>query len=109
MRIRLNSLQSRIAVLHLATIAFVAVLVPFANYVVLTQDAEQFEARSLRSHAQTIAGYLIYSAGGWRLALPQDLQTLYAHGLDGLSYAVLDQQHRPLFSSSPEAQMAPAD
>jgi signal transduction histidine kinase len=109
MRIRLNSLQSRIAILHLAAIAFVAVLVPLANYVVLTQDAEQFEARSLRSHAQTIAGYLNYGANGWRLALPQDLQALYAHGLDGLSYAVLDQQRRPLFFSSPEAQMAPAD
>ena len=109
MKIRLNSLQSRIAILHLGAIAFVAVLVPLANYVVLTQDAEQYEARSLRSHAQTIAGYLNYSVGGWRLALPQDLQTLYAHGLDGLSYAVLDQHQRQLFSSSAEATAAPAD
>ena len=109
MRIRLNSLQSRIAILHLAAIAFVAVLVPLANYVVLTQDAEQFEARSLRSHAQTIAGYLGYDDARWRLALPQDLKALYAHGLDGLSYAVLDERKHPLFSSSPEAQAAPAD
>lgn len=109
MKFRLNSLQSQIAILHLAAIAFVAALVPLVNYIVLTQDAEQFEDRSLRSHAQTIADYLSYGVSGWRLTLPQDLKTLYAHGLEGLSYSVLDKQHHPLFSSSPEARTAPVD
>jgi signal transduction histidine kinase len=97
---RLTSLQSRIAFFHLLAILIAAVLVPLANYLVINQSARQFEVRSLRDHAATIAQYLSHTEDGWRLDLPDDLKTLYAHGLDGLSYTVADAQNRPLFSSN---------
>ena len=100
MKFRLNSLQSRIAFFHLLAILIAAMLVPLANYLVITQSANQFEVRSLRDHAATIAQYLTRTPDGWRLDLPEDLQTLYAHGLDGLSYTVADAGNHPLFSSN---------
>lgn len=99
--LRLTSLQSRIAFFHLLAILIAAMLVPLANYLVINQSADQFEVRTLRDHAATIAQYLSRTPQGWRLGLPEDLQTLYAHGLDGLSYTVADAQNRPLFSSNP--------
>ena len=100
---RLTSLQSRIAFFHLLAILIAAVLVPLANYLVINRSADQFEVRSLRDHAATIAQYLSRTPEGWQLNLPDDLKTLYAHGLDGLSYTVADAQNRPLFSSNPQA------
>jgi signal transduction histidine kinase len=97
---RLTSLQSRIAFFHLLAILIAAMLVPLANYLVINQSARQFEVRSLRDHAATIAQYLSHTEDGWRLDLPDDLKTLYAHGLDGLSYTVADARNRPLFSSN---------
>ena len=100
MKVRLNSLQSRIAFFHLLAILIAAMLVPLANYLVITQSANQFEVRTLRDHAATIAQYLSRTPRGWRLDLPEDLRTLYTHGLDGLSYTVADARNRPLFSSN---------
>ena len=100
MRLRLTSLQSRIAIFHLLAILIAALLVPLANYLVINQYANQFEVRTLRDHAATIAQYLTQTPDGWRLDMPDDLKTLYAHGLDGLSYAVADAQNHPLFSSN---------
>lgn len=100
-RFRLTSLQSRIAIFHLIAILIAALLVPLANYLVINQYANQFEVRTLRDHAATIAQYLTQTPDGWRLDMPEDLKALYAHGLDGLSYTVADAQNRPLFSSSP--------
>lgn len=102
-RFRLTSLQSRIAFFHLLAILIAAVLVPLANYLVINQSADQFEVRTLRDHAATIAQYLSQTPEGWRLDLPEDLQALYAHGLDGLSYTVADARNRPLFSSNPQS------
>jgi signal transduction histidine kinase len=99
---RLTSLQSRIAFFHLLAILIAAMLVPLANYLVINQSADQFEVRTLRDHAATIAQYLTRSPDGWRLDMPSDLQTLYAHGLDGLSYTVADAGNHPLFSSNPQ-------
>jgi signal transduction histidine kinase len=99
-KFRLTSLQSRIAFFHLLAILIAAILVPLANYLVIYQSANQFEVRSLRDHAATIAQYLSRTPDGWRLDMPEDLKTLYAHGLDGLSYTVADAENHPLFSSN---------
>jgi signal transduction histidine kinase len=101
-KFRLTSLQSRIAFFHLLAILIAAILVPLANYLVINQSANQFEVRSLRDHAATIAQYLSRTPDGWRLDMPEDLKTLYAHGLDGLSYTVADAENHPLFSSNPQ-------
>ena len=105
---KLDSLQSRIALFHLLAIAIAAILVPLANYLLITQSTNQFETRTLRDHATTIDRYLSRAPQGWRLDLPDDLRTLYAHGLDGLSYAVVGADNRPLFVSGPNAGATPA-
>jgi signal transduction histidine kinase len=106
LKFRLTSLQSRIAFFHLLAIVIAAMLVPLANYLVINQSADQFEVRTLRDHAATIAQYLSHTPDGWRLDLPEDLRTLYAHGLDGLSYTVADARNHPLFSSNPQGDAA---
>jgi signal transduction histidine kinase len=106
MRLPLKSLQARIALLHILAIAIAAMLMPFANYYVIHKYADQFETRTLNDHAQTIGQYLQYTPRGWQLTLPQDLSSLYAHGLDGLSYAVVDGKDQILFSSGPAAEAA---
>jgi hypothetical protein len=58
MRLPLRSLQSRIALFHLLAIAIAAILVPLANYLLITQSTNQFEARTLRDHAASISQYL---------------------------------------------------
>lgn len=99
----MTSLQSRIAFFHVLAIFIAAVLVPLANYLVIHQYADQYEVRILHDHAQTIARYLSRTERGWRLDLPQDLNTLYAHGLDGLSFAIVDANNHTILSSSHDA------
>jgi len=105
-KLRLNSLQSRIALFHVLAIAIAAILVPLANYFVINRYADQFESRSLNDHADTIGLYLHTTPQGWRLDLPQDLASLYAHGLDGLSYVIADASGRTLFQSGRSADAA---
>jgi signal transduction histidine kinase len=100
MRLKLDSLQARIAFFHLLAIAIAAILVPLANYLLITQSTNLFEARTLRDHATTIDRYLSRTQQGWRLDLPDDLRALYAHGIDGLSYAVVSADGRPMLVSS---------
>lgn len=91
MKGRLNSLQRRVILLHLLVILIAATAVPLTNYLVINRSTDLFEARTLRDHAAAIASHLQRGPdGGWRLDLPPDMQTLYSHGLDGLSYQVLD-------------------
>jgi signal transduction histidine kinase len=108
MRLRLDSLQARIAFFHLLAIAIAAILVPLANYLLITQSTNQFETRTLRDHATTIDRYLSRTQQGWRLDLPDDLRALYAHEIDGLSYAVMSADGRPLFVSGPNGGAATA-
>jgi signal transduction histidine kinase len=96
---RLKSLQSRIAFFHILAIAIAAMLVPLTNYFVINRYADRFEARTLNDHARAIGRYLRNTPQGWQLALPDDLRSLYAHGLDGLSYAVTTDKNEILFSS----------
>jgi signal transduction histidine kinase len=102
--VRLNSLQSRIAIFHLMAMIVAAIVVPLTNYLVINRSANQFEAQSLRAHATTIGRYLHRDArGAWHLDLPDDLRTLYTHGLDGLSYQVIDGHGKALFASAPNS------
>ncbi len=107
MKLRLDSLQARIAFFHLLAIAIAAILVPLANYLLITQSTDRFEERTLRDHATTIDHYLSHTQEGWRLALSNDLRALYSNGLDGLSYAVVTADGRQLFVSGPNEGAAP--
>ena len=104
MTFRMKSLQSRIILFHVFAIILATVAVPVANYIVINRSTDLFEARILRAHATDIARYLGRDGrGSWYLALPSDLDTLYSHGLEGLSYAVKDDNGRRLLSSGPRS------
>jgi signal transduction histidine kinase len=101
MKIRLNSLQLRIVVLHLVAILIAAVAVPLTNYLVINRSTILFETRTLRGHAEAIGNYLHQdNAHTWHLLMPVDLRTLYAHGLDGLSFQIIDQTGHEIFAST---------
>jgi signal transduction histidine kinase len=74
--------------------------VPLSNYLIINKYTDQFEERTLRNHATIIDRYLTETPQGWRLKLPQDIQALYAHGLDGLSYAIADYRGVILMTSA---------
>lgn len=104
MTFRMKSLQSRIILFHVFAIILATVAVPVANYIVINRSTDLFEARILRAHATDIARHLGRDGrGSWHLALPSDLDTLYSHGLEGLSYAVKDDNGRRLLSSGPRS------
>ena len=104
MRPRLTSLQSRIIFFHLFAIILATVAVPLANYLVISRSTNLFEARTLEAHAAAIANNLHQdSPGHWRLDLPPDLNALYAHELEGLSYAVTSADGRILLSSGKDS------
>lgn len=99
MKLHLKSLQSRIAFFHILAIAIAAMLVPLTNYFVINRYADHFEARTLNDHARAISRYLRNTPQGWQLTLPDNLRSLYSHGLDGLSYAITTDKNESLFSS----------
>ena len=100
MRLALNSLQSRIILFHVIAVIFAAAAVPTVDYIVIDRSTKLFEARTLHAHADTIAHYLQESeAGIWSLHLPADLNTMYSHQLNGLSFRVSDSRGRNLFAA----------
>jgi signal transduction histidine kinase len=105
-----NSLQSRIVLFHVIAIILAAAAVPTVDYIVIDRSTTLFEARTLHAHAETIARYLQRdSPDHWTLKLPADLNTLYSHRLDGLSFRISDGLDRTLFAAgdSPEAGAVP--
>ncbi|MGH6828114.1 MAG: sensor histidine kinase [Rhizomicrobium sp.] len=102
-----QSLQARIILFHLLAIGLATIAVPLTNYLMINRSANLFEARILRSHAAAVAAHLDRDGRGhWRLDLPSDLAALYAHGLEGLSYAVTDAGGDLLLSSGKGADAA---
>ena len=104
---RLPSLQSRIILFHLLAIVLATIAVPLANYLVINRSANLFEARILRSHAEQIAGFLHKDTNRqWQLRLPPDLSAFYGQGLEGLSYAVRDDNGRLIIMSAKDSDAA---
>lgn len=97
---RFRSILWRIIGLHMLALACAAVAVPLAAYLLLNATTAEFENRTLRVHADTIASYLSPAPGGqWLLDLPPDLHTFYMHGFDGFAFAVIDASGRVDYSS----------
>ena len=100
MRWAFNSLQSRIVLFHVIAVILAAAAVPTVNYIVIDRSTSLFEARTLLSHAQTIGRFLRKDpSGDWMLRLPADLNTLYSHQLDGLSFRISNTQRQTLFAA----------
>jgi signal transduction histidine kinase len=98
---RLGTILSRIFWLHLATIAAAALAMAVTIYLLLNATLADFEHRTLGEHAAAVAAAVRPAGGQLRLALPADLQALYAERYGGYAFAVVDGAGRPLFSSRP--------
>lgn len=97
---RFRSILWRIIVLHVLALAAASIAVPLASYFLLNATTTNFENRTLRAHADTIATYLSPNGhGGWTLALPNDLRTFYLHGFDGFAYSIIDRAGSVEYSS----------
>lgn len=108
---RFQSIISRIIGLHVLAVVATSIAIPVAVYFLLSSIATDFQNRTLRDHANTIATYVKpLPDGGWTLELPPDLQALYAHGYNGFAFSILDASGRQLFSSlSDHAVLFPSD
>jgi signal transduction histidine kinase len=78
------------------------VAVPLTNYLVINRSTILFETRTLRGHAEAIGNYLQQDNAHttWHLPMPADLRAVYAHGLDGLSFQIIDQRGHEIFAST---------
>jgi len=97
---RFHSILGRIAALHVLVFGAASIAVLVATYVLLNATATGLENQTLRTHADTIASYLSRAPDGdFRLDLPADLRTYYAHSFDGFAYAVVDAKGKVISSS----------
>ncbi|HTV46685.1 MAG TPA: ATP-binding protein [Stellaceae bacterium] len=101
--IRFRSVVSRIVALHLLAIIAAAICMPVALFMMLSHAAQGLHQRALRDQAAEILRYLGPGPGGTlRLSLPAGLAAFYSEGYGRAAYAVLDGDHRVLFSSRPD-------
>lgn len=99
---RFKSILGRIIWLHILVLGIAAIAVPTATFLLLKSTSEDLENRTLLLHANMIARYLAARPdGSLTLKLPSDLRTFYAHGFEGLAFAISEKPGEPLFSSLP--------
>ena len=97
---RFKSILGRIIWLHILVLGIAAIAVPTATYLLLKSTSEDLENKTLLLHANVIAQYLTARPdGSLTLKLPSDLRTFYAHGFEGLAFAISEKSGEALFSS----------
>jgi len=98
--IRFQSILSRIVILHVVAVAITSILMSLALSWLLDYSADAIHDKAMHEQAQRLAGHLRAGAdGNLVLDLPPDLQGLYSQAYGRYRYAVLDTDHRVLFSS----------
>lgn len=98
--IRFQSILSRIVILHVVAVVITSIVMSVALSWLLNYSADQIHDRAMQEQAQSVAGHLTRGADGrLALTLPPDLQGLYSQDYGRYLYAVLDHDHRVLFSS----------
>jgi signal transduction histidine kinase len=98
--IRFRSIITRMVALHVVAIGVTSILMPLALYWLLNQAANNLHRDALRSQAFTIGSFLRPQADGRVLLdIPPELRPLYSGGYGLYAYAVLDTDHKVLFSS----------
>ncbi|MGO9359203.1 MAG: sensor histidine kinase [Xanthobacteraceae bacterium] len=98
--IRFGSILSRIVVLHVVAVVITSILMSLALSWLLNYSANEIHDKAMQEQALSVASHLRPGAdGALTLDLPADLRGLYSQDYGRYSYAVLDAQHRVLFSS----------
>ena len=95
------SLLWRVALLQLIAVLALCVVLPLAMWQVLSATTRNYENQRLHRHEQVILHALHWTAAGWRLELPADLQARFTAGSTSFAFTILDAQGQVLFSSLP--------
>jgi signal transduction histidine kinase len=98
---RSPSILKRIVWLHVLALAAVTIAITSAAYLLLSATVNDFEERTLRDHAASVALHLALEKTGWVLHLPSDLQAIYSRGYGGYALAVVGDDGRVAYSSLP--------
>src|SRR6266550_1225478 len=98
---RFRSVISRITFLHVVAVVLAAILMPLALYVMLQKEVDTLHDEALRENAAELASLLSRTPDGqWHLDLPLRLREMYAEAYGRYGYAILDENHKVLFSSN---------
>jgi signal transduction histidine kinase len=109
--IRFKSIISRIVILHVIAVAITSILMSVGLSWLLNMATNNIHNEAMEEQAATLARHLVSRAdGSLSLELPENLQGLYSQPYGRYSYAVVDDQGKPLFSSlKDQAPVFPAD
>lgn len=99
---RFGSILSRIVVLHVTAVVVTSIAMSAALSWLLIVATDRLHDEAMRGHAIALAASLNLSDNGFTLALPPELQGLYAQPYGRYSYAVLDEAGHVLLSSRPD-------
>lgn len=101
MKLHFNSMNTRIAALHIVAVAVACIAMPLALYYLLKTAVVDLHERALQEQAQEVSEYLHYIDGHWVLRLPPRLQESYSEAYGRYAYAVVGRSGQVLFSSLP--------
>lgn len=99
MKLRFNSMVTRIAAMHIVAVAVACVAMPLALYLRLDAAVSEMHESALEDQAREIGQHVSHGAQGWRLRLPPGLQDTYSEAYGRYAYAIVDQSGHTLFSS----------
>lgn len=95
-----RSLFGQIVLVHLLTIVLVALSLPMAVSTMLRRTARSYQRELMLHQAERLEHRLHVDAAGWHLAPNAVQDALYAAGLDGRAFAIVDRDRRPLLASA---------
>lgn len=99
--LRLDSLASRILLLHVVALTVTAVILPLILFWFLNRETDRLHEEAMRRQAEAVAEHISVGADGkLELELPQDLRDLYSAAYGRYAYAVIDTSGEVLFASS---------
>jgi signal transduction histidine kinase len=98
--IRFQSILWRIVILHVVAVVITSILMSAALSWLLGNSADKIHDKAMQEQAQRVANHLAVGPdGALALELSLNLQGLYSQPYGRYSYAVLDENHRVVFSS----------
>lgn len=99
MKVRFNSMVTRIAAMHIVAVAVACVAMPLALYLRLNAAVNDMHEHALQDQANELSGYVSHESNGWHLHLPPTLQDTYSEAYGRYAFAILDSSGKTLFSS----------
>jgi signal transduction histidine kinase len=99
MKLRFNSMLTRIAAMQIVAVAVACIALPIALYFLLKTTVASLEQHAMEEQAHEISDYLEHKDGRWILHLPARLQDSYSVAYGRYAYSILDAAGHTIFSS----------